>query len=101
MIVLSVISLASVFVVNWFVTIIMFRYLIHFRYKGHTIANYCFIASYAVQRVPIVLLTFIICVNRAVDGPSFSGKFYVGLGTFFGLVESVSVDIWAQLLPRM
>ena len=53
------------------------------------------------QRIPIVVLVILICVQTHKDGPTPKSKVYLAIGAFFNLPNDLPLNVWAQVIPGM
>jgi len=59
-----------------------------------------FLCAFAVQRLPIVILVFIICYTRnSSDGPTKQSKFYLMVAAILNVIGDLPLVVWSSMLP--
>lgn len=87
-----------------FVIYLIFLYL-QIMKSDNRVYEYLFLTAFALQRIPIVLLVFLICIGRGSsgmqsgDGPTQRSKIYLAIATFINVTCDLPLTIWNSVFP--
>jgi len=84
-----------------FIINLSFLYVALKEQKINPIFIFIFVCTYIVQRIPILVLSFIIVTNRnGNEGPTRQSKAYLLFSCLLHLSNDLPVFFWAQILPN-
>jgi len=85
-----------------FVIYLIFLYL-QIMKSDDKVYEYLFLAAFALQRIPVIVLVFLICIGRANsglqsgDGPTRQSRVYLGIAAFLNIAGDLPLTIWNSI----
>lgn len=67
--------------------------------KAHVLYEVLFLCSFALQRVPIIVLVMAIVFRNSAEGPTRRSKVYLFVGSILNIAGDIPLTLWSAILP--
>jgi len=65
----------------------------------HDLFDIIFVTAFCLQRLPIIILVFLIMLNKTAEGPSRRSKIFLFVGMVLNTVGDLPISVWSDILP--